>query len=137
MGTFTFEANRARVFVNDVEFILLQNVRGSDDYAPEPVSGIGDIHVREYPPTIARHQFTLSGYMVKDEPAIANGIFSENGASRLDQDEFTVEIFDKDGPLLRKYIGVSFANGSFNMTAHRLMMKDATFNARDVEGTFR
>ena len=35
---------------------LIQNLRGSDDYGLEPVSGIGSIQVQEYVPTVARHQ---------------------------------------------------------------------------------
>ena len=142
MGILTYEANRSRVFFEGqtggpVEFILLQNVRGSDDYAPEAVSGIGDIHAREYPPTMARHQFRLGGYMVKDEPAIEGGFFSEDGDQRLEQIAFDVMIATKEGPELRRYLGCTFASGSFTLTAHRLLMKNAVFNALNVQGNFK
>lgn len=137
MGVFTYEANRTRVFVGGIEFHLLSNVRGTDNYALERVSGIGDIHVREHVPTVAQHEFTLSGYMVKDEQSISSGIIPENGDAALLGRTFTVEMFDKDGPLLRRYEQAMCNNADASMAAHRLLMKDTTFYATDVVGKYK
>lgn len=137
MARFTHEANKTRVFINGVEFFLLANIRGSDDYALDRVSGIGDIHVKEHIPTVAQHVFTMSGYMLKNEPSITNGIVPENGDAALEGRIFSIEIFSREGPLLRRYEEAMCNNADANMTAHRLLMKDATFYATDVSGSYR
>jgi len=38
---------------------LCQSVDMRDDYAPEPASGIGNIHAQEYVPTMARHNLSV------------------------------------------------------------------------------
>lgn len=137
MGRFVWEANKTRVFLDGVEFFLLSNIRATDDYALERVSGIGDIHVKENIPTVAQHVFTMSGYIVKDEQAIARSVIPENGDVALEGRTFSIEIFDKEGPLLRRYEECTCNNADANMTAHRLLMKDATFYAIDVSGQYR
>lgn len=54
----TRSGNRVTVRFDGREIGLVQSVRMSDDYAPEPASGIGDIHVIEYVPTMARHSLS-------------------------------------------------------------------------------
>lgn len=51
----TRTGNRIVVLFDGKQVGLVQSVGMSDDYAPEPASGIGDIHVAEYVPTMARH----------------------------------------------------------------------------------
>ena len=57
-------ANRVKVFFNNLEVGLVQSVRMNDDYGPEPASGIGDIHVTEYVPTMARHSLNVQTMML-------------------------------------------------------------------------
>lgn len=136
MAFFTYEANKSRVFINGVELFLLSDIRCSDDYALEAISGIGNVHVKQHVPTVARHQFTLNGYMERNEKTIRNNIIPENGDVALRGRTFSVEIFDREGPLLRRYEEAMCNDVNASMSAHRLMMKGATFHATDVKGPF-
>lgn len=113
---------------------LLQTIRGRDDYGPEPVSGIGDIHAREYPPTMARHIITMTGVALRKEKVFELGIVPENGDDALRGKTFSIEIFSKQGPLLRKWEQAVGADADLVVTAHRVLMKDATFFATDAGG---
>jgi|SRR5215813_5783008 len=136
MPDVVFKANLVNVLIDGQEFTLLSDIRASDDYGLQEVSGIGDIHVKEYPPSLARHEFTLNGYVTKPEPSWSDGIIPENGDAALTEKVFTIEIFDKKGPLLRKYLNASCNRGEASLAAHRLIMKNAQFFALDAVGTF-
>ncbi|UIS74634.1 putative tail protein [Morganella phage Mecenats66] len=114
---------------------LIQNVTPTDDYAPDAASGIGDIHVKEYVPTMARHSLSVSSMVLKKESLLAAGIQPENGDAVLNGLVFDFEVFDKrDGKLLRKYIGCSYATGTTEISKHAIITTSATFNALDVTG---
>ncbi|AZF90218.1 MAG: hypothetical protein BPH100C_155 [Phage 5P_2] len=66
----THTGNRVVVRFDGKIIGLAQNVRGSDDYALDPASGIGDIHVQEYVPTVARHTVT-AGFMALKKRQLA------------------------------------------------------------------
>lgn len=134
MGKFTYESNKIRLMVDGVQLNLVGRFEATDDYALEAVSGIGDIHVIEHVPTIALHRFTLNGYVEKTEKTISMGIIPENGDVALRGKTFHIEIFDTEGPLLRKYEDAMCNNGSSSADAHRLYMKGATFHALDTAG---
>jgi len=136
MAQFIYTGNEVNVFMNGMEIDLLQNLRGTDDYGPEPVSGIGDIHAKENAPTFARHAVTISKFALRKEKAITAGIISENGNAILLQTPFAVEVFAKlTGKLLRKYLGVTLGSDDLALTAHRVIVVDANFVAIDVVGT--
>lgn len=119
---------------NPVGFI--QSVRPSDDYSPEPASGIGDIHVQEYVPTMARHSLSVSAMMLRKKSLLAVGIVPENGDAVLQGLVFDFESYDKDTQiLLRKYKGCSYASGDLEFQKHAIVMHSAQFNALDVIGT--
>ena len=117
----------------------------NDDYGPEPVSGIGSIGVYEYPPTMARHTLSVEYAILKKRSLINMGVVPENGCERLDGYELDIIIHDKngcdasktEGTALRAYRKCTLASGSFQIQAHRVIMSNATFNARQVSGTFR
>lgn len=121
----------------------------NDDYGPEPVSGIGSIGVYEYPPTMARHTLSVEYAILKKQSLINMGVVPENGCERLDGYELDIIIHDKNscdasettsetkGTVLRAYRKCTLASGSFQIQAHRVIMSNATFNARRVSGTFR
>lgn len=136
-------------------FATIQSMSVQDDYGPEPVSGIGDIHVQEYVPSMARHTIQVHHAVLKSSSMYGQSIIGENGCDRLRGLEFDIVIYEKN-PLsgqtatggsaaqegvcdtqlavVRKYRHCSMASGSTQIQAHRVVMTDATFNARDVIG---
>jgi hypothetical protein len=121
----------------DGKFVAtIQDIRMNDDYGPEPASGIGDIHVLEYVPTMARHTLQVSHMVMKERNLRSAGISLENGDDALRGMEFDIEVLDREsGEVLRKYTGCSFASGDVDVRKHAILISSATFNARDVVGT--
>jgi len=132
----TRSGNRIRVTLDGIEVGLIQSVRLNDDYSPEPASGIGDIHVAEYVPTMARHALSVS-YMVLNRNSMREqGISAVNGDDVLRGLVFDIETQDKDtGEILRKYVGCSYASGDMEVSKHAIVMANAQFNALDVVGS--
>lgn len=114
---------------------LVQSIRISDDYSPEPASGIGDIHVAEYVPTMARHSLSVSAMKLFIGDMRQAGITSLNGDDMLVGRVFDILVISKDdGVPLRKYVGCSFASGDVDVTKHAIIVTNASFNALDVVG---
>ena len=115
---------------------MVRSVRGSDDYGPDPASGIGDIHAQEYVPTMARHTISVSGMVLLKDNMRGAGITPENGDAMLQGLVFDLEVYSKrDGKLIRKYVGVSYASGDIDIQAHQIVVSSGQFNALDVTGT--
>lgn len=131
----TRSGNRIVVTFGGVQVGLVQSVRMNDDYSPEPASGIGDIHVQEYVPTMARHNLSVSAMVLNVGSLRAAGIAMENGDAVLQGLVFDIETYSKDdGQLLRKYVGCSYASGDIEVSKHAIVMNSCTFNALDVVG---
>jgi hypothetical protein len=127
--------NRIVVLFGGDQVGLIQNVSMSDDYSPEPASGIGDIHVQEYVPTMARHSLNVSSMLLKKGALMEAGAAVENGEGALLGLVFDFEVYSKDdGTLLRKYTGCSYASGSMEVSKHAIIMQSGMFNALDVVG---
>jgi hypothetical protein len=127
--------NRIQVTFDGKKVGLIQNVRMSDDYAPDPASGVGDIHVQEYVPTVARHSLNVTAMVLIRGAMIEVGIVPVNGDGALLGLVFDIETFDKQtGDLLRKYMGCSYASGDLEVSKHTIIMQSGTFNALDVSG---
>jgi hypothetical protein len=127
--------NRILVHLDGQQIGLIQSLRMNDDYGPEPASGIGDIHVQEYVPTIARHTLQVASMIISRDGLRARGIASENGDAALRGLEFDVLVQDRDtGEVLRKYVGVTYASGDVEVQKHAIAMANATLMARDVQG---
>ena len=128
--------NRIVVTFDGKQIGTCKSVRMNDDYGPEPVTGIGDIHVQEYVPTVARHTISCS-YVVLNKGALRDlGISIENGDSALQGLVFDLVVLSKDdGAQLRKYTGCSYASGDLEIQANAVVMANAQFNALDVTGT--
>ena len=132
----TRSGNRIAVVFDGKQIGLIQNVSANDDYSPEPASGIGDIHVQEYVPTMARHSLSVSAMLLKRGAMLEAGIAVENGDGALQGLIFDFEVYSKDhGTLLRKYIGCSYASGSLEVSKHAIVVQSGQFNALDVTGT--
>uniref|UniRef100_A0AAU6W1M5 Tail tube protein n=1 Tax=Pseudomonas phage Touem01 TaxID=3138548 RepID=A0AAU6W1M5_9VIRU len=127
--------NRIVITYDGFQVGLIQSVRMNDDYSPEPASGIGDIHVAEWVPTMARHSLTVSRMILETDKMRERGIMSENGDAVLEGLVFDIETYAKDdGTLLRKYIGCSYASGDLEVSKHQILMGSGQFNALDVSG---
>ncbi len=122
----------------------IQSMTVNDDYGPEPVSGVGSVAVYEYPPTMARHTISVEYAVLKSKSLMSLGVVPEHGCERLLGLELDIIIYAKNdcesttggGTELRKYEKCTLASGSFQIQAHRVIMSNATFNARKVTGKF-
>ncbi len=128
--------NRVVVTFDGKQIGLVQSVRMNDDYGPEPASGIGDIHVAEYVPTMARHTISVSSMI------LFTGAMREQSITALDSDHvleglvFDIAVTSKDdGSELRKYTGCSFASGDVEVQKHAIIVSNAQFNALGVSGS--
>lgn len=129
----TQSGNRIIVTLNGIQVGLLQSVRMNDDYAPEPASGIGDMHVVEYVPGMARHTLNVSAMVLKKGSLLAQGIVPDNADTVLQGLVFQIEAFSRDdGTLIRKYLGCSYASGDIEITKHAIVMQSAVFNCLDT-----
>lgn len=127
--------NRIIAVFDNIQIGLIQSIRGSDDYGPEPASGIGDIHVQEYVPTMARHSVSVSYMVLMASSMRSAGIAMENGDAVLQGLVFDIHVLEKDtGRVLRKYISCSYASGEIDVQKHTILMSSAVFNALDVQG---
>lgn len=127
--------NRVVVKFDGKEIGLIQSVRMSDEYGPEPASGIGDIHVQEYVPTMARHTLAVSAMVLNTGAMREAGIALENGDDALEGLVFDIVVLSKDdNSELRKYVGCSFAGGDVEVQKHAIIVSNAQFNALDVTG---
>ena len=127
--------NRILVVFDGKQLGMVRSVRASDDYSPEPASGIGDIHVQEYVPTQARHQISVQQMVLNKGAMMAAGIATINGDAALQGLVFNLEVYSKDtGALLRQYVGCSFASGDVDISAHQIVVQSGQFNALDVTG---
>lgn len=127
--------NRIEVQIDGKRIGLMQSCRMSDDYGLEAASGIGDIHVVEHVPTMARHALSVS-FMVLDRGAmIAAGVAPENGDGALQGLVFDVVSLSKDdSSIIRKYRGCSYASGDLEVTKHAIVMQSGQLMALDVSG---
>lgn len=110
-----------------------QSIDCQDDYSPEPASGIGDIHVQEYVPSMARHTVHLTNMVMKATGRLAGA--TENGDAALKGLTFDIVVTEKEGGTVRKYTKCSFAQGSLEVRKHAIVSASATFNALDASGS--
>lgn len=128
--------NRYVVVMDGVQVGLAQSVSMSDDFSPEPASGIGDIHVQEYVPTMARHNIQVEEMVLITGGLRQAGVSLENGDAALKGMVFDILVVGKDtGDVLRKYSKCSYASGSVDVRKHAIVVSHGTFNALDVSGT--
>jgi hypothetical protein len=134
----THSGNRIEIQFDGKIIGLLQNLRPSDDYGHEPSSGIGDIHVQEYVPSMARHQLSASTMVLFTANLRDSGIAMENGDEVLKGLVFDIVIYGKDpksAGVLRKYTKCSYTSGAIEISKHAIVASNAQFVALDVTGT--
>lgn len=128
-------ANRYVVLMNGKAVGIAQSLDMRDDYSPEPVSGIGDIHAIEFVPSMARHTISVDEMVLVTKSLRELGITAENGDDILNGNVFDIEVQNKDtGETMRKYTGCSYAGGGVQVRKHAIIVSNATFNALNVTG---
>ena len=130
--------NRIEVQFDGKVIGLLQNLRLSDDYGHEPASGIGDIHVQEYVPAMARHELTAESMILFTKNMRDSDISMENGDEVLKGLVFDIVVYGRDpknAGMLRKYTQCTFTSGDSTITKHAILTANARFLALDVTGT--
>lgn len=128
--------NRVIVQFDGKQIGAIQSISMSDDYGPEPVSGIGDIHVQEYAPTMARHSLSVSNMVLNTNNMREAGIATVDGDDALEGKVFDIVVVSKDDATeLRRYIGCSYASGSIEVSKHAIIVAQGQFNALNVTGT--
>jgi len=132
---FVWTGNEVDVYLDGIQAEALQTITGSDDYGHQPVSGVGNIHVMEYVPERAMHQVTIDRMAMRKDQLVKAGIVQENGDSAMRGKVFDVEIFHKEGALMKKYVKAVCSSARMTVTAHRVTISDAVFLARDTVGT--
>lgn len=115
---------------------LLQSINEDSNYGLEDVTQIGDIHVAEHVPTVARHSLSFSRMELLAEKMRAAGLVPENGDVVLQGNVFDVVIYSKDtGAVLRKIMSLSYDSGRIDINANRIVVTNGTLKALDVAGT--
>lgn len=114
---------------------MIQNIRASDEYGHEPASGVGDAHVQEYVPGMARHTVSVSSMTVVAGSLRQLGIAAVNADDVLQGNVFDICVYDKvSGNLLRKYVGCTYVSGDVEISKHAMVVTNAQFMALDVTG---
>ena len=129
--------NRIEVQLDGKMVGLIQSYRANDDYGHEPASGIGDIHVQEYVPSLARHQITVSTMVLFSKNLRDSGVAMENGDEVLKGLVFDIVVYGRDpknAGMLRKYTQCSYTGGDVEVTKHAIVVSSAQFVALDASG---
>ncbi len=114
---------------------VIQSLRANDDFAPEPLSGVGDITVQEHVPTVARYSLNVSYMSLRRQSMFSEFVAFETPEDALVGTIFDIEIQDKEtGNILRKYEGCSFASGDVEVTKHQIIVTNAQFLALRASG---
>lgn len=130
--------NRIEVQFDGKVVGLLQNLRMSDDFGHEPASGIGDIHVQEYVPSMARHSLSASTMILFTKNLRDSQVSMENGDAVLRGLVFDIVVYGRDpknSGVLRKYVNCSYTGGDVEVSKHAILVANAQFVALDVTGT--
>ena len=132
----TQSGNRIVVELDGNRVGLVQSARASDGYGLEGASGIGDIHVVEYVPTKATHSVSVGTMVLFKKNLMDAGVVPENGDAALKGLVFDFVYYSRDtGAVLRKYTKLSYDSGDLDVSAHRIVTRNATFRAIDAVGT--
>lgn len=131
----TQTGNRIKIEIAGMWIGLLQSCSPNDDYGLEPATQIGDIHVQEYVPTLARHRLSVRRMMLITQSLRNAGIATLNGDNALQGLVFDIVFYSRDsGQVLRKYTSCSWASGSVDVSANRITMEEGTLLALDATG---
>jgi len=128
--------NQIVIMINSIQVGLIQSLRVSEDYAPEPARGVGSIDVVEYVPTIARIHLQVSRMVLRDDQLRNVNVIYTDSTTALKGIVFDILIVDKDNAsnILRKYSGCSYATGDIEIRTNAIVVSNATFMALTSSG---
>lgn len=128
-------ANLIVVKQDNKEVGVIQSLRMNDDYAPEPLSGIGEVTVQEHVTTVARYSLTVQYMSLRRQSMFSEGLAHITSEDSLRGTVFDIEVQDKiTGRVLKKYETVTFASGDVEITKHAIVAKSAQFMALRTSG---
>ncbi|GAN83802.1 hypothetical protein F1645_16455 (plasmid) [Novacetimonas hansenii] len=131
----TQSGNRIIIEMGGARVGLIQSCSPSDDYGLEPATGVGDIHVSEWVPTLARHTLSVRRMMLITQSLRNLGIATINGDNALQGLVFDILFFSRDsGEVMRKYVSCSWGRGAVDVSANRITMEEGTLYALDAAG---
>lgn len=129
-------ANKIVVLYNNQPVGLCQDINFSDDYNPEPASGVGNIYVQEWVPTMARYEIHTRFMVLNQQSMYSAGIAFVDGNAALTGLVFDIQIIDGvTGGSLRKYTGCSYASGNVRVEKHNIVVSEARFVCLQPTGT--
>ena len=134
VGTMT--GNKIIITIDGKKVGMIQSLRASDDYGMQEVSQIGDIHVKEWVPSIARHTLTAAVVQLSTESLEAMNIAPKNGDDVMLGLVFDIIATKAAAPntVLFTYKSCSFAAGDIEITKHQIVARNATIMALDRSG---
>jgi len=114
---------------------VIQSLRVSSSFAPQPVVGIGSIDPIEYVPTLSKNTVQVSSAALRNSTLRKLGIMPASSEDALKGLVFDILIIDKPTKaVLRKIESCSFDNASIDIRANAVVMTDASFNALSISG---
>jgi len=130
-----YSGNTVMVVINNKPVGLLQDVTADEDFAPEPASGIGDVRVVEYVPTMYRVSLRVASMSLKKDSLFSVGVFPENVDKYLATNPFTVVVIDKvTNKIIRQYNNCIFGRGTFSVRKHTIVSHDCTLFSTEAIG---
>lgn len=128
--------NKIIAMFGGIQIGLLQDIRFQEDYQPTEASGVGNINVQEWVPTMARYVISTRFMVLNVQSLYSVGAAPVDGDGALQGLVFDIQIMDRNtGALLRKYVGCSYASGTIEVTKHQIVVSDAQFNCLTSTGT--
>lgn len=135
-NSITQSGNRIVLTFDGQPIGLVQSIRASEDYSPEPANGIGDVAPLEWVPTMARYQAQVSKMILRNDPMRKAGLVYQNADDALKGNVFDILIIDKaTKEVLRKIGGCSFASGDTEIRKNAIVVANANFMALSISGT--
>lgn len=131
----TKAANRIIIQFDGKQVGACKSVSLHESYNHEPVTGIGDIHVIEYVPTLASYSVQIEAMVLEKEALRSAKILTENGEDTLVGRVFDISVISKDsGEEIRKFSGCTYDSGDIRITTNQVVSTSAQFKALRVSG---
>ena len=136
---FVRTGNKILVQIGGITVGLCQSVDCQEDMSPEPASGIGDISVVEWVPTMARYTVHIEEMVLNAGSLRGAGVTPGTADDVLKGNVFDL-VFVATGDLgesglARVIKSCSYASGSVQIRKHAIVISSAVFNAIGAVGT--
>jgi len=124
--------NKISVEINGKSVGLIKSIRCSDSYGLTEATGIGDINVQEWVPTVARHSLSVQSMVLFKNSLLQEGVTLKHGDEALLGVVFSIVINDKDMNGTRTYFGCSYDSGELDISANQITSASCQFKALGV-----